>query len=299
MTALIVPAAIGLVIGLVLGALGGGGGVLTVPALVYLLAEPAHAASAASLVIVGIAALAGLPAHARSGNVRWGAGLLFGAVGTVAAAGGTLLARHLDGDVLLLVFAAVILVSATLMFRDARRSKSSAPTQHTAVDDELSSDMGSGAGSSSSTRSATAVLARPDTTPTATTAPRSRAALVVLVVLGGTAVGLLTGLFGVGGGFLAVPVLLLVMRWSMPAAVGTSLLVIVINSGAALVLRSSVETFDWAVIVPVTVAAVVGVVLGKLVTDRVSGPRLSSIFAVMLVLLAVYTGIRSGFALLG
>ena len=74
---LAVPA--GLLIGLSLGALGGVGSILTVPALVYVLGQSAHGATTASLVIVGVTSLAGMAAHARAGRVRFGSGLIFGA----------------------------------------------------------------------------------------------------------------------------------------------------------------------------------------------------------------------------
>lgn len=297
MISTLIAVAIGLVVGLVIGALGGGGGVLTVPALVYLLHVPTREAAAASLVIVGTAALVGLPAHARSGNVRWPAGLAFGAVGTAAAIGGTLLSRQLDGDVLLLAFAVIILVSATLMLRDAiatRRRSAGAepPPPATAPPAPVSPGRPTG-------NTTTAAVLERSTRETADSGPgRSRALQATMIVLGGLAVGLMTGLFGVGGGFLAVPVLVLVMRWPIASAVGTSLLIIVINSAASLASRASVDTFDWHIIVPVTAAAVVGTLLGKLITDRVSGPRLTGSFAGMLVALAAYTGVRSVLGLL-
>lgn len=260
---------IGLAIGLVVGALGGGGGVLTVPALVYLLGASTHEAAAASLVIVGVAALTGLPVHARRGHVRWGAGVVFGSVGTVSAVAGAVLARDLDPSVLLLAFAGVITVAAVLMIRDARRG-----------------------GDQDDARSPPAALPGP-------ALQHFRALRWALVVLGGLAVGLTTGLFGVGGGFLAVPVLVLVLRWPARAAIGTSLLVIVINSIGALVPRLGAEALDARLVVPVTAAAVTGTVLGKLVADRVSTPSLSRVFAALLLLLAAYTAVRSSIALAG
>jgi uncharacterized membrane protein YfcA len=92
-------------------------------------------------------------------------------------------------------------------------------------------------------------------------------------------------------------VLVLVMRWPTRAAIGTSLLLIVINAVAALVPRLGSEALDLRLLVPVTAAAVAGTLLGKLVADRVSSPALSRTFAVMLLLLAAYTAVRSGLTL--
>jgi uncharacterized membrane protein YfcA len=297
---------IGLVVGLVVGALGGGGGVLTVPALVYLLGASTHEAATASLIIVGVAALAGLPAHAWRGNVRWGAGAVFGLAGTAAALAGAVAARHLDPSVLLLAFAGIITVAAALMIRDARRGPagedgpSQEPPSRTPGEGADVTEHPSAPWTSPSPTSGGGVLvAVPRTSNHATSAGRSRTVRALTVLLGGMAVGLMTGLFGVGGGFLAVPVLVLVMRWPTRAAIGTSLLVIVINAVAALVPRLGSEVLDARLLIPVTVAAVVGTLLGKLASDRVSAPSLSRIFAVLLLLLAAYTALRSGLALAG
>jgi uncharacterized membrane protein YfcA len=290
---------IGLVIGLVVGALGGGGGVLTVPALVYLLGASTHEAATASLIIVGVAALAGLPAHAWRGNVRWGAGAVFGLAGTATALAGAVAARHLDPSVLLLAFAGVITVAAALMIRDARRGRAGEDGPSREPDDEAdTTEHPSAPSTTPSPVSASGVLVtEPRTSSRATSAGRSWTVQALMVLLGGMAVGLMTGLFGVGGGFLAVPVLVLVMRWPTRAAIGTSLMVIVINAVAALVPRLGSEVLDARLLIPVTVAAVAGTLLGKLASDRVSTPSLSRIFAVVLLLLAAYTAVRSGLAL--
>ena len=88
------------------------------------------------------------------------------------------------------------------------------------------------------------------------------------MLLAGTAVGFLTGLFGVGGGFVIVPALTLVLGLSMPEAIGTSLLVIAINSAVALATRLGSSTIDWSVAMPFTVAAILGVLVGKRIADR-------------------------------
>ena len=290
---------IGLVIGLVVGALGGGGGVLTVPALVYLLGVSTHEAATASLIIVGVAALAGLPAHAWRGNVRWGAGAAFGLAGTATALAGAVAARHLDPSVLLLAFAGVISVAAALMIRDAGRGRAAddGPPPEP-VDGVDTRGHRSAPSTSPSPVSGSGVLvAEPRTSSRATSADRSPTVRTLTVLLGGLAVGLMTGLFGVGGGFLAVPVLVLVMRWTPRVAIGTSLMVIVINAVAALAPRLGSEALDTRLLIPVTVAAVVGTLLGKLAADRVSTPALSRIFAGVLLLLAAYTAVRSGLAL--
>lgn len=109
----------------------------------------------------------------------------------------------------------------------------------------------------------------------------------------------MTGFFGAGGGFVIVPALVMALGFEMPIAVGTSLLVIAINSAAALAARSGSETFHWAVIVPFTLAAFVGSLVGKRVADRVSSVSLTKTFVVLLFTVAIAAAIRSSVALSG
>ena len=115
----------GAVIGLSMGALGGGGSILAVPVLVYALYLDPQAATTASLVIVGVTAVVAAMSHARAGRVDWRAALIFGALGIPASIGGSLLNRAVDPQVLLLAFAALMLLAAAAMYR---RSRASAPT---------------------------------------------------------------------------------------------------------------------------------------------------------------------------
>lgn len=271
------PAALGLglLIGLVMGALGGGGSVLTVPALVFVLGLSAQEATTGSLVIVGITAVFASVGHARSGNTRWKTGLLLGAAGVPASVLGTRLNRLVDENVLLLSFAALMLVAAAGMLL---RSHSHAPDP---ADDQ---DTGS------RTSGGTATAARP-----APTITGSKAAL--RLVAAGLLIGFLTGFLGVGGGFVIVPVLAIALGFSMPVAVGTSLLVIALNSAVALVARVGNSTFAWDVIVPFTLAAIIGSLLGKKVADRVASHTLTRAFAVLLVAVAVYVATRAVLAL--
>ncbi|WP_432058083.1 sulfite exporter TauE/SafE family protein [Streptomyces sp. bgisy022] len=117
MSTLLLALAAGALVGLALGALGGGGSVLAVPALIYLLGFTPVAATTASLVIVVLTSAAALSAHARDGLVRWRTGLLFAAAGVVPAALGGALAARLPGAVLTGAFALVAAVAAVRMLR--------------------------------------------------------------------------------------------------------------------------------------------------------------------------------------
>ncbi|SFF43525.1 sulfite exporter TauE/SafE family protein [Blastococcus tunisiensis] len=255
---------LGLLIGLSLGALGGGGSILTVPALVYVLGQDARAATTSSLFIVGITSVVAALGHARSGRVRWGVGVVFGATGLAAGFVGTAVNRLVNPDVLLLSFAVVIVVAAVGMLVSSR-GEEPAPQEDGAAQH----------------------------------ARRWTPGRIGGVVGAGLLVGFMTGFFGVGGGFVVVPALTLALGLPMPQAVATSLVVISINSSGALLARAGTAHFDWAVIVPFTLAAVAGSLGGKVVADRLSAATLTRAFAVLLLAVAGYTATSSVVSLLG
>jgi hypothetical protein len=285
---------LGLLIGAVLGALGGAGSILAVPALVYLLGQSAQDATTSSLVIVGLTALVGVASHARSGHVRWRTGIAFGVIGVIAAVAGTTLNRRVDEHVLLLGLSAVMILTAGGMLIRTRRDSQghddhSAPATGTGVDTtERVPDRTSGA-------APTAQLARPGTH--GGQRRRSRTVLVVKVVIAGLTVGFLAGFFGVGGGFVIVPVLVLALGLPMPAAVGTSLVIMAINSAASLAARTGQAHFDWALIVPFAIAAMAGSLAGKVITTRLPDNTLNRAFATLLIVVAAYIAFNSALSL--
>lgn len=119
----------------------------------------------------------------------------------------------------------------------------------------------------------------------------------VVVAIVGLGVGMLTGVFGVGGGFVIVPALVLALSVPMPEAVGTSLLVIMVNSLVALSTRLHADTVEWGVVVPFVVAAMIGVAIGSRTADRVPADRLRRGFAWLLLAVATFSATRSGLAL--
>lgn len=266
--ALAVP--LGLLIGLTLGALGGGGSILTVPALVYLLGQDTHAATTGSLLIVGITALAAMAEHHRAGRVRLSQGLVFGGLGVGGSYAGSLLSVKVAPGVLLASFSVLMLVVATMMFARGRRGHGGLP------------GLSAGAGLDE----APIITLRPTFV---CACPR---ALKLLVTA--SAVGLLTGFFGVGGGFVVVPALVLALGFTMPMAVGTSLLVIAINSATALISRAGQGVqLDWVLIGVFTLTAIVGSLAGGRLSTRVRPERLTAAFTLLLVVVALYTAARS------
>jgi uncharacterized membrane protein YfcA len=113
-------------------------------------------------------------------------------------------------------------------------------------------------------------------------------------VAAASVVGLLTGFFGVGGGFVIVPALVLALGFPMPVAVGTSLLVIAINSAVALLTRLGGGVhLDWGLLAAFTAAAIAGSFAGSRIASRVDPRRLTLAFVVLLVAVAAYTAARS------
>lgn len=272
---------LGFLIGLSLGALGGGGSILAVPALVYGAGQSPRAATASSLLLVGIASFVGLGPHLRAGRVRWATGLAFGAAGIPGSLLGSALNDRLDPDLLLLGFSVLVLVAAWRMLTGCPSCTKAGEERVTgAAGDAGGSDVGAAEGA------AGGVLVR----------QRLDVGRTVAVVAAGTGVGFLTGVFGVGGGFVIVPALTLLLRLNMPTAIGTSLLVICVNSGVGLAARISAATIDWGVTLPFAVAAIAGVLTGGRVAGRLDPQRSLRWFAGLLVAVAVYTG---GDALVG
>lgn len=246
---MLLAAAFGGAIGMSLGMLGGGGSILAVPALVYGLGQPVRDAVPTSLLVVGGSAVAGALSHLRSGKVPWRSALLFGAAGIAGSFGGAWMNHRLDEDALLIGFALLMLVAATAMLRR------SGPR-----------DEGAAAESCEN-------------------AWRDRPLEVVAVGLG---VGVLTGLFGVGGGFILVPAWTLAMGCPVQVSIGASLLVIVLNSAGAFVAHMGIGSINLGVALPFATAGVVGAVAGERVAGRVTGARLARWFAYLIVGVALF-----------
>jgi uncharacterized membrane protein YfcA len=258
----------GALIGLSLGALGGGGSVLTVPVLVYGLGQSAAQATTASLLVVGITSLVGAITAYRSGKVLLGRGLGFGAIAIGGAAAGAKASGLVPQPVLLAAFAGLLLVVAGVMAARQLRSRRGQPGVHP---DSLLDPI---------------IAFRPSL------ACDCRRAVTVLVTA--TVVGLLTGFLGVGGGFLVVPALVLALGLPMSYAAGTSLVVITITSVSALLVRAGAGVHpSWGLVALLTIVAVAGGWTGARLTARIDTSKLQAAFTVLLLLVASYTAWRA------
>lgn len=270
MTLLLVALAAGALIGLSLGALGGGGSILAVPVLVYLLGQSPAQATTGSLVVVGATSLIGAVTAHRNGNVLLGRGVAFGVVALGGAVAGARASAHVAEPVLLAAFAALMLCVGGLMAVRQWRGRG-LPVEEAAR---------------------RASLDHPIITFSPTFACQCPRALKVLV--SATVVGLLTGFLGVGGGFLVVPALLLALTLPMDFAAGTSLVVITLTSAVALVARAGIGVApDWWLVITVTGASALGALAGARLAVRTDPRRLSTAFTGLVLVVAVYTAARA------
>ena len=267
----------GALIGLSLGALGGGGSILAVPVLVYVLGQSPAQATTGSLVVVGVTSLVGAVTAQRAGNVLLGRGVLFGLLATGGAVAGAKLSAQVSEPVLLASFSVLMLAVGGLMaYRQLRPQP----------------DDADGTESSGTARRARARLDDPIITFSPTFACRCPQALKVLLTA--AVVGLLTGFLGVGGGFLVVPVLVLALGLAMDLAAGTSLVVITLTSAAALAARAGLGvTPDWGLVAALTAASALGGLLGARLADRLETSYLATAFTVLVVAVALYTAVRA------
>ncbi len=274
---------LGFLIGLSLGALGGGGSILAVPALVYAAGQDAKSATTTSLVLVTITALIGIIPHWRAGRVRFAAGTVFGLAGVGGSLLGSAWNAVVDPDVLLLAFSILMMVAAFAMWR-----RLSAQTTAGASEADSRPPLRS-AGAAAA---ADAAPARPESSEI-----HFDLKTAVKVVVAGSFIGILTGFFGVGGGFVIVPALVLALGFTMPEAVGTSLLVIAVNSTVALATRLPSGSVEWATVIPFTIASLIGVFVGSRLASTRDPSFLQKWFVILLVVVAGYTATSSLLAL--
>ena len=252
----------GAIVGLVLGLLGGGGSILAVPLMVYGVGVASpHVAIGTSAIAVSVSAFANLIAHWRAGNVRWASAGVFALAGVAGAVVGSSAAKAVDGKRLLALFGVLMIGVGLAMFRRPR----------------LAEDR--------------------EVRLSAATARRLLPSLVGI----GLGVGLLSGFFGIGGGFLIVPGLIAATGMPIALAIGTSL-VSVTAFGAATGASYAVSGLvDWRLALLFIGGGVAGgfagVALGKVFARRKSALRF--IFGGVVVMAGLYVSLRGLSALIG
>lgn len=266
----LLPVVFGMVVGLSLGLTGGGGAIFAVPLLVYGLDVPSRAAIGVSLATVSATALVGFLQRMRTGRVEFPTGLMFAVAGMTTAPAGAWLARRMPESLLLALFGGLMLLIAARMWRTA--SRRTPATVCIPMDDNAGP------------------ACRRD--PEGVLRLTSRCAMVLVSV--GLAAGLLTGLFGVGGGFVIVPALVTFSGMGIQRAVGTSLLVITLVSLSGIVSHLVAgNEIPQDVTLTFLLGSLAGLFIGSAIAQRLSGPRLQRLFALAIVCVGILVIVRN------
>lgn len=250
--------ALGVAVGLILALTGAGGGILAVPLLVFGTRIGVAQAAPIGLMAVGMAASLGAILGLRRGVVRYRAALLVAVTGMAFSPAGLWLARRIDNRLLAVLFATTLLYVAFNTLRKARgKTAPAAPVRPVCV-------RASGSGRFIWTR------------------PCARA-----LALSGSVAGLLSGLLGVGGGFVMVPALQRFTDLGMQSAVATSLAVIALISAAGVATSAASGALAWSIALPFSAGALAGMLGGRSLSRRLSGPHLQVAFAAVSAVVAV------------
>lgn len=259
-------------IGISLGLIGGGGSILTVPVLVYLLGVEPVMATAYSLFIVGFSSLIGAYAKYKEGLVQLKTSLIFGipSIAAVYATRKFILPsipetlfsvgsfQFTKPVMLMLLFAVLMIVASVSMIRDDKKK-----TGDSKVDDEKKPELKFN---------------------------------YPMILLEGTVVGILTGLVGAGGGFLIIPALVMLSKLPMKMAVGTSLLIIAAKSLIGFIgdVQSAAASMDWNLLLVVSALAIVGIFIGNRLSLKINGSKLKKGFGWFVLVMGIYILIKEG-----
>ncbi|WP_372968378.1 sulfite exporter TauE/SafE family protein [Microbacterium sp.] len=241
-------AALGALVGAVTGLVGAGGGIIAVPSLVYIAGVPLPTAVSTSLIMGALAPLGAIIPRLR-GGVDWRTAGAVVLSGIPAAFAGTFAGSLLPDEIVLVSFAALMLVAGAQMLRGRHAGGKEHPVR-----------------------------------------PR----LWTLRALGvGVAVGFLTGLLGVGGGFITVPALVALLGLPLRLAIGTSLVVTVVNALAGIAAHASVTQPDWAIALAFGIPSVIVAFASGLVARRLPERVLRVCFATLVLLAGVGTAMQA------
>lgn len=249
-----------ILIGISLGLIGGGGSILTVPVLVYLFGIDATIATVYSLFVVGVTSVVGSVSYFRKGLVNLKTAFIFG-IPSIAA---VFLTRHYIvpaipeevfhmGSFIVTKNMLLMLLFAVLMV--VASYSMIKKSKNTEEDNQTTANY-------------------------------------PLIVAEGTAVGLLTGLVGAGGGFLIIPALVNFLKLPIKKAIGTSLVIISLNSLSGFLFSLSHTTVEWQLLLTITVIAIMGILLGSYLSTKIDGKKLKPAFGWFVLIMGFYILIR-------
>ena len=260
---------VGLAVGLILGLTGAGGSVFAVPMILFLMQLPLPQAIGLSLGAVAVSAAFGVIMRARSGHIIWPVSAVFAILGAPLSPLGVWLNQQLPPSLVLTAFSILVIIIAINLWRQ--------PASHP-VRAELPADASPGV----------------EQTPSRLNNFLQRSGLtgkkLLALVFGAMTTGLLSGLFGVGGGFLIVPMLLRGLQFTVTQAVASSLAIIAaISSSAFISFLCSGERVETQLLLLIGLGGLSGMLLGIAISRRIAGPTLQKIFAVMMIAVAFIT----------
>lgn len=265
----------GSIVGVSLGLTGGGGAIFAVPLLAYGIGLPARQAVAISLISVGFTSFVGFLGKWRRGESEVRTGLIFALAGMVGAPIGSWISRLIPEAVLMLLFAGLMLTIAAMMWRKGSR----APLQNPVcvpIESSTPKPEGYNSDGPSCQRDARGQLIL-----------TSRCARLLLIV--GVVAGVLSGMFGVGGGFIIVPSLMLFSSMSMSRAVGTSLMVIALVSASGIVsVLATGQQISTTVTASFVTGGLAGLWLGQSIAHRLPPRILQRAFSLAILAVAIF-----------
>lgn len=248
-----------ILMGLSLGLIGGGGSILTVPILVYLFHVDAVLATAYSLFIVGLTSLVGSVSHIKLGNIHWKTALVFGIPSIISVFfTRSVIVPHIPspmfsiGTLVVSKAMGLLVLFAIIMILAAysmiKPSKKKIETNESDI-----------------------------------------AFNFPLILAEGLIVGIVTGLVGAGGGFLIIPALVLLAKLPMKKAVGTSLLIIASKSLIGFIGdMKGTEVIDWKFLFIFSSIAIVGILLGSMLSKKIAGEKLKPVFGWFVLIMGIY-----------
>lgn len=253
-----------LVIGISLGLIGGGGSILTIPVLVYLFNIQPSQATGYSLFIVGCSSLAGAYKNFRRGNINYKAAFYFGISSIITV-------------VLIRKFLLPVLPEHLFFIGTLSVSKSLVTMLLFAIVMIIAS----------MNMIQKQALVKVD--------ENDHHIHLTKALIRGVEVGLLTGLLGAGGGFLIIPILIFSFHLSMKDAIGTSLLIIAMNSLFGFAGDLFHQQFDWSLLLPLTAIAITGVFIGRRLGQDLPGEKLKKWFGWFVLVMGIYIIIHEVF----
>jgi hypothetical protein len=242
----------GVIVGFTLGLVGGGGSILAVPLMVYLVGvKSPHIAIGTSALAVAVNAATGLINHVRAGNVIWRCGFVYAAAGVIGALAGSTMGKAFDGQKLLFLFALLMLVVAFAMYRD-RKDEGIEGAACNSENWQKVSGFGLGT-------------------------------------------GILSGFFGIGGGFLIVPGLVKSTHMPIVKAVGTSLIAVCAFGLTTAANYAFSGLIDWSLAALFIGGGILGGVFGTMLSNKLAETKgqLNTAFATLVVFVALYMLYRS------